>query len=761
MSIVKNTNSNSDSSVRIAKLGQIPGTQFYVRKNVVFTNRCFDTSGLFGFKDDSVIIEAELPANKSGYFFGIKNSNSSYSAYAMTMEKTSNALIKWTIGTDTYTAPYSAGKHLYGIVDGKPWYDGSFISNTAHSGTLNGYYAVGGATIYNGASLSGYQCIETVTIYRAIISARRSNREDRTHQVHSYYPCYNADFGSVAIYDARAGKKASTLHDGTAISGVTSASVLDTDTTFQYGVSIDDLRIAFNSGYHDLLALVAEDSGIADENADAAEEVTITTNGVTTTRKFAFCLTGVPLPSGWTLKSRPSTDKVSYTKGDLIYGRTPKWHIWADGINIGKYTTSIDNKLYVKYNIFHEPCVASGAKNIRLEDFDGYNNNTSVNRVPTFEFNDNLTMEFNNKVLCFCNADTRTPVYGRTSSYYPNDRFIFHTSTDALCTAKVKVGNLASWSYPQSHFVGQNPNEYHTGMAMSFLCDIPAISVVGYTIASAWKMTTDTRSNGQLMPFCADSSAATKTIFRDGVVDGSDVWKVTYFGGNTPMSGQTKTLNDYIYELGDAVPVKSKICLISSATAISSLNSATLVYTDKILSNNKDLTMTITKNSGYRCLLKNDTITIGGTKYYIFPVATGDDETRITRVNTTDPSLGGFKFHFCLWSADPSQSGGTIISNSGKSMTMTLNSSYNNNGTVTKKTFSKAVSAFSGTSIFFSTETPPQFDTVFPDGSKAINDLNKCKAYLFVCEFRNSELTGLASNTANIPDTTTIEIEIS
>lgn len=754
MSIIKNQYSSSDASLSIVSMGTIPGTSYSVRKCATFTDKCFDCNGIYAFTDDTVIIQASVASGVTGYLYGIINQ---YSTNMKMYIQVTSTTVTWVNGATTKTHTREDGVHLYGFVDGKAWYDGTFLSEAAVSvSALTGYVAIGGVHTVNGVTHVSYTPVSSAVIYRAIYAGRRSNRADKAKQIHSYYPC--ASGSTAVIYDARYRRSTATLQGSGSIT-------LDTDTTFKYGVSIDDLRVVFNSSYHDLLAIVCEDDGKPDAGADAAD---IVTDGQGHTFRSAFRLKGtdgttVPLPSGWSVQNR-GTDKVSYNKGDLICGRHPRWHIWADGINIGRYTETISSKNYIKYNLFHTPAAASGSKSVRLEDFDGYNNANSVNRAPTFEILGDYGFEFHNKVLCYCTPATKLPVYGGSSSVR-DDRSIYYSTVNQFCAARAKIGNLADWNMTRDH-ITNNPLEYHTGMAVTFHHDIPSV-VSNLLIASVWKVTDDKGSDGKLLPFCSASSQATKDLFRDGKVGGVETpWPINY------QLGYNDTYYNNIYNEINSngyIDAKMQLSLINSATVPTSLTDGNLVYTDRILPfaynsvrfpgsvDRKDVSSSTT----YRCILKTPTVTISGTKYYIYTVAMGASESeRNTRYAPTNAANGGFRFFFCLWTTDPSTSGGSIVSNASKSMTMNLKMTKNTSTPVVK-TFSTSVKAFNGSNSYFRAASEDiSLYTVFPDGAKYINSDANAKLYLFMGEIKNSDLTDIASSSANIPDNVTVEVEI-
>lgn len=252
-----------------------------------------------------------------------------------------------------------------------------------------------------------------------------------------------------------------------------------------YGVSIADLRTAFSSSRVDLLAIICEDArrGAPIPGIDAADGIT---NG-TDTLYSAFALSdiyansqgqwersnAIPIPSGWSfIQFRPASfpSGRSYSKGDLIQGRYPKWHLWADGINVGKVIEDDGYTHRLRYNIFKNPwsdggplptsavapglwpagyTVPSGNKTSGhipdLFSFQGYM--TKTDHAPIAEVTTDTPSEWHNGIPAVCQESNIVRcVWGNTrGGAHEHSRAYGDIGSQIVGSARMALGNIVDW----------------------------------------------------------------------------------------------------------------------------------------------------------------------------------------------------------------------------------------------------------------------------------------------------------------------------
>lgn len=334
----------------------------------------------------------------------------------------------------------------------------------------------------------------------------------------------------------------------------------------QYGISIYDLRKAFNSTRVDLLAIIMEDSGVPDAGADPADYMTGPNGEKVYT---AFALSGwmynenqekwkrtadaVPLKSGWTLSDAPMTGKpagsVDYRKGDLIYGRHPKWKLWAGGFNIGKMVVAEGTNLYyMRYNIFMNPWTngaplpsftgfwptgytvpAGNRPSGHIPDLFAFQGYDGENKAPSFQFDAADKIEWHNGVPEICNDDNTLRCRYYMTENYPiiGDMYrLFHhnpASTDIGSSLKVALGNLADWWLPASLMKRSGETDY--GRTIAYHAIYGAYGEMAATPHTSPQQTPEPFGKAwsvEETPLSRDSSPAVVSKYRDG----EGTWKM-------------------------------------------------------------------------------------------------------------------------------------------------------------------------------------------------------------------------------------------
>lgn len=548
MSIKKNNTSRTDHTVSIVRFGLIPGTSFYARKYARLTNKYFQLLQYVSNGadyHDTVMILADIPQSAEGYFYGTRDTGGTN--WEVSIQK-SGSVITWKIGSITASHAWESGAHTYGFVDGKPLYDGQWLSTSASTTVIpSRMYAFVGAR-NNMGGLTTADVITSIDIYQVLLSAHQTT-SSATNTLMTYYPVTDGQSGTVAmLFETRTLNDNETLDSiaGPTRQGVTPSSTPGEQVT--YGVQLEDLRYITGSGYHDLMAVMADDGGLQNwATGDAAyisdEDWGITpdpadklSNG-TSAFESAFRLadgtgkaitsgTVIPIPSGYSLsrvqtegghnKAYHDTNVPSYEKGDLIFGHKPKWSLWVDGLNLGRYIkkyipTGMSVELYfLKYNIFRTVTGESKLDTFHdlLGQWEGYSNSESRQHAPSFNIDSEIQMHYHNSVAATC--DNTSVLLGGTpgiSLSNVENLCVFRYSRSAGGLGHAILGNLPLWDMAAT---AQPTNYGITGGVL----ELRYLDDSGWrTIASMVSITDDAE------PLSADSSAAMKQKYR---VDGFD-----------------------------------------------------------------------------------------------------------------------------------------------------------------------------------------------------------------------------------------------
>ena len=237
-----------------------------------------------------------------------------------------------------------------------------------------------------------------------------------------------------------------------------------------YGVQLHDLKYAFSSPYNDLIAIVCQDGGNPEAWADPVDKIT---NG-TTTHNMAFRMAGgsgtsvsaaMPLPENYYVSRSGTYTFIDQEKGELIYGRYPKWNIWNDKLKFGLFVDMKDANTYVmRFNIFKDfngnIMTPSGGTlsdaRFDLIRFDGYSHHSNDAHAPILTSPSNITVFEHNTVQCLCNSESiMGGVIGGSmpDSSHPTvtERYcVFFKRDSALGAVGYRAGNLIPWNYAAS-----------------------------------------------------------------------------------------------------------------------------------------------------------------------------------------------------------------------------------------------------------------------------------------------------------------------
>lgn len=688
---------NRGTSYRIARFGNIATVNnvTYKAKQYVRISKGYfemkhsgnvsETSWRYQYgssSNDSVLIKCEIPSTvTNAYFYGFYTSNNAQ----MWIGKVNNK-IRWAMGQTTREVDYQPGVHVYGFDSaGYAVYDGARVGNSmresGYSGSKDGII-IGARRDGDGFNYA------TVDIYEVVLLAYRRSSSSYRDEAHLYAasgddtnPVLFETRKDSAIYGVKSFTKAS---DGSGSVGP--------DVT--YGIQLHDLKYMTKSGYHDLVALMCEDwEQQALAGADPAYTLTGQNGGMF---RSAFLLKGtnpnastgtvnMPVPSGWihedetggvTPPSRPMTE--GYV-GELIAGRTPKWKLWVDGINVGKRVKEVGGSYQFLYNIFMPP---NGKQMPCLELFEGYTDDASANWPPVLQIPESsIAVEFHNSLMCQCTTTqliTETIVSGQTLNTNAQYRIFNYANSNAVSSIKFRLGNLACWNMTPAEIYALEPQSVNLIFGMACTVEHLIYGGSGYdVVAMAYKQTEQDKGSldplisRQLMPLSSESDTATINMFKKGLTaDGSAEADYGIY-----ITGELETLL-YRELIQGNVTARARLSAIRDSQTYGKAVSGTtvfpttsgLVFADHILGYvSATLTGKIdTKIDGsassssadkYRSLLMYNSVTYNNTEYTIYPVATGlsSGVTMSTRIANKSYESGGssytgdfFAFNFSL-----------------------------------------------------------------------------------------------------------------
>lgn len=570
MSLVKNNNDPFDTSVTIKRL--LKNTALTLGTNSYYFRWYHEVNNKYARLNwniqpgESVFIKCEIDANAEGYLYGYVSGANIYVYKNGTTHQ-----IQWRNGTTVvYSVDCDDKVHVIGWMGYvpnsqslanrgcMPFYDGT--TDTTHvidASGYNGYARICGAV---NSGTDAKNCIHStgtwaIRLYEVQANATHTYGETILRDFHCYAAVYNTSATNGVIVNTLFDWGSSAFYNGSAVSGVTmSDSVVNfEDNVDGYGVQLDDLRHIARTGYYDIIAALTDDGG-KDEDAGwdtegsgiGQAEVACTLTQDTDVRNFAFGLSGLPIPSGWTIAN-------AGIQGELKLGRRPKWSIWDDGVKFGKYATT-DSPSKMKFNIYRKN------DGTLMSDFDlgwleGYDTDTTKIHPPHFNLGDasgNIVLETHNGMACTIKT-TDTIIGGR---YDEQTVSKFSLAAGALGT--VCLGNLPMFNYTKDE------QEVNEGMQrlVSFGGGILFKPYGGSSIVmSLMEFTDQTYMDGQTeRPYPLSSGSRS---------DIKDKFQINGFSGEGFFTGNfTDYMKNYLHTQGVSyLDIVASMCLAKSIGA--------------------------------------------------------------------------------------------------------------------------------------------------------------------------------------------------
>jgi len=688
---------NRGSSYRIARFGNIAtvnNVTYKAKQYARISNGYFamkhsgntsETSWRYQYgssSNDSVLIKCEIPSTvTNAYFYGFYTNENAQMWIGKVGTK-----IKWAMGRTEREMDYQSGVHVYGFDSaGYAVYDGARIGNSMRESG----YSASRDDIVIGARRNGDEFeYATVDIYEVVLLAYRKSTMASRDEAHLY--AASGDGTNPVLFETRKDSTIYGVKSFTAASGGSGS--VGGDVT--YGVQLHDLKYMTKSGYHDLVALMCEDW---EQQASADADPAYTLTGPNSaTFKSAFLLKGanpnastgsvsMPVPSGWihegetggvTPPSRPMTEGYI---GELIAGRTPKWKLWVDGVNLGKRVKDVGGTYQFLYNIFMPP---NGKQMPCLELFEGYSDAASVNWPPVLQIpNSSITAEFHNSLMCQCTESqliTETIASGQTLNTNAHYRVFNFANSNEVASIKFRLGNLPCWNMTPAEIYALEPQGVNLIFGMACTVEHLIYGGSGYSVvAMAYKQTEQDKGSlssdisKQLMPLSSSSDTATVNMFKKGLTaDGTGEADYGIY-----ITGELETLL-YRELVQGNVTARARLSAIrDSQTYGKTISGDTefpttdgLVFADHILGyvsasitgkidTKIDGSASSSSSDKYRSLLMCNSVTYNNVDYTVYPVATGlsSGVTLSSRIANKSYESGGssytgdfFAFNFSL-----------------------------------------------------------------------------------------------------------------
>ena len=621
MSLVKGTNVKQP---KVKVLNTIFGynipeyLQFYSPDSgiKIFDNNIININKL-KFKD-IIIIQGDF-SNWAGNIFLQADSDISTNM-AIVKE---GSVLEFTLGDELTEFDISSGTHIFGFANGKAFLDNDYYDFEKSSSWLDQYFINVDSDYKQGneykSICEGDNTYGTYKIQRIII---QTSVDGNTY---SFYPVMTN--GGPKIIEALTTERYLNLPE----------QITYSPSNVTYGVSIDDIKAVTGSKYRDLLAIITEDSGRSVQigNTPVHDPYRLIKDGVT--HNFAFCLQNVPIPSG--ASSNSST--AGYRKGELLYGRRPKWNIWANAIPYSVWnrpdtdygsTYDPERKVYATYNILEH-----WGKNgyVDLTWFNNYCDSESNTPQIKFIRDDgtsatNITLYYHNGIVCntaneqlmpgLCN-DEQGQYYDQISNMFSNmlaenTSIYIYDNTFPDSSVWMKLGNLINWNASQvtQYNADKLNNAIPTMNQMiygevatlthSFKTVLSVVSgnvitwvdvLIGYATEQTRQLQSTLNQNERVgnFPFVAlssNSDSSTQLKFRDGKIDQNHLFLYNKLRatGNEPIRLYNELLSavdnsrNHIYEI-DAIGSMALLKKPEEITATETPKEKDLVYLDKFI----------------------------------------------------------------------------------------------------------------------------------------------------------------------------------
>lgn len=573
MSLLKN-----GDGVKVSTFEEVPGNTSYKIKEYIDLNGMsipiFNVDSDYKTElklKDTIVIQANLDYY-NGYLFG--NWTGGNISNEMCIFKSGNQVL-WFLGQGGTTqnqiiyarVTYQSGIHLYGFSNGKAIYDNQILSseqtidenlNITSNKQHPSYFSIGGTASGN------------CKVYRIIVNC------SSTHKTYSYYPC--SDGTNKYIYEALATGRFVYQSDYTS-SGTNTPLNFNSaivGNNVKYGISLDDIKSITGSKYRDLMAIITEDSGARiSENAHAPFIIKETNN---TEHQFAFYIgtsnetNKIPVNNIYNVNDNSFS---IYKPGDLIFGRRPKWNIWANCMPYSiwirpkqdyanPYERDPSKLVYATYNLIHH-----WGKNgyVNLSDWENYSyddasapgveflkKNGNNQYVPIEYSSDRIEIPYHNGYSCYCDIPLPGLWWDNSGSGSSNSNRMFTNMLDKSSSiymnhnifpdtgVKMKAGNIINWNTSQIDQHDEDPyyvnqliyglcatlsHEFKTLLSTSLgLGSDPVTTniIIGYRTAQTTDLQSGLSSQNRLntgtllVALSSDSTQNTKDAFKDGFI---------------------------------------------------------------------------------------------------------------------------------------------------------------------------------------------------------------------------------------------------
>jgi len=523
----------------------------------------------YGFKNTTTLLmKCEIASDAEGPIWGVTGS---------VRIVCDSGNIKWydTSNTLQHTVAITEGTHILGFMsDGtnlKPYYEGTMVNVSLSTSANERDWYVGALStdVRNGAVTGTYLTSSSQTyaikVYEIIGNVALRTTQSFEAFMHLYAASQTLNASTGFMYETRAALGSSSYKLGPNV-GTGGASGLGPHVT--YGIQLHDLQEAFGTPYRQLLACICADGGV-DRGGGAAEqyhagwEDPVAVNEdkmINADRAMSFAadnhtfdsaiyLATSRLPSGYSSLVKP-VDYYDLDDGQLIRGRQPKWSIWNDSINFGKYIKKVPvtvpsyDKLEYRFNIFRDVYgrdIFSLGQTDLLGVFDGYNTRSSAIHAPRIIIPETPTiLKFNQDMLLDLSQTTRYPGYSFTCFPYTQE-------TSGNITAC--VGNLPWWNLTkaeQDAFAQTGDNTLESPMVYGVVLQLQIWNPEAIThwtdIAKFVSLSDDYDTvSGQTVwrPLCSESSQAMKNKYR---INGAET--TLRYGGTGGYSDLARLADD-------------------------------------------------------------------------------------------------------------------------------------------------------------------------------------------------------------------------
>lgn len=508
--------------------------------------------GWYAKAGETVVIRAQVDPAAQGVIYGIYSGNNR--RYVCAEE----GYLRWYEGTTKVLERAIDGKmHEFGYIGysdegtlrSKPYYDNEFISVVGSTLSFTESRLALLQKYGDSYGLNAPGKTWAIRIYEVMASVYPT--ANATEQVvFDYYASTNAS-SLPWLMETRYDLMGSQGLSGSSIQGVTNHLTVGNFPDKGYGISLHDLKWFTGSGYSSLMAIVCSDGSLASDDADPADLIF---DGESY-HKMAFRMAGgqgttvsdpeINMPETWQINRVAKASGAymgNYEFGELIYGRSPGWPVWADGLKVGKYVrkrainTGYRYEMVYNFRKNHRGKLFTGMKNGAWSDtgddnpnnadrtellfrFDGVGNEPEYKvHAPHFIINGAMNYEYHNRVMGRCSLEE--VAFGcnndGTSFVQPANRCAFFYHTPVSTFAGVQVGNLAPWDLTYNEIMqGEVASDAASWVAYGAAVDIE-YDRYGAIMKLAKLIKYGTGTNN-IRLFCKENTVD-KAAFRDSMI---------------------------------------------------------------------------------------------------------------------------------------------------------------------------------------------------------------------------------------------------